>query len=294
MADHATIYRRVIPEFPVDGKRLGRHVCHDSRSLAYQVKPRASLARSVVWTRRTAVLDQGSLGSCTGQAACGTLGTDPFYATLAADLQVGLKLDEDEAVRLYSAATKLDAYTGSYPPDDTGSDGLSVAKAAKNAGLISGYVHATSLDAAVTALQAGCVIAGVNWYDSWDSPDASGHVVISKDATVRGGHEVELVGVDVDAKTLRAVNSWGDGWGDRGYFTMEYADFDRLLHEDGDVTQFVPITSPAPTPTPTPTPGDGVVKTFTVPAAAALDDWSGAPHWWSKATRAAKAWKSAT
>lgn len=249
------LYRRVIVEFPVANRRLGRHVNHDSRSKAYQIRPRASLAHSAVWPRRTPILDQGNLGSCTGNAAAGVLGTDPLYATLAADLQVGLKLDEDEAVRLYSAASKLDAYAGEYPPEDTGSDGLSVAKAAKNAGLIAGYVHALSLDAVITALQAGPVITGVNWYDSFDSPDASGHVVISADTAVRGGHEFELVGVDVADRTLRAANSWGDGWGDAGYFTLDYADYDRLLHEDGDATQFVPITSPAPTPNPTPTPG---------------------------------------
>lgn len=271
------LYRRVIVEFPIANRRLGRHVYHDSRSRAYQVKPRAALAKSVVWPRRTAVLDQGNLGSCTGNAACGVLGTDPFYDTL------GLKLDEAEAVTLYSAATKLDAYSGSYPPDDTGSDGLSVAKAAKNAGLISGYTHAMSLDAVITALQTGPVITGVNWYDSFDSPDASGRVSISKDATVRGGHEFEIVGVDVADKTLRAVNSWGAGYGDAGYFTFEYGDYDRLLSEDGDATQFVPITSPAPQPTPTPTSGFPWAD---------VDPWLNAPHWWSKATRAAKAIKA--
>lgn len=284
------VYTRVIPEFPIANRRLGRHVFHDERSKAYQVKPRAALAQSTSWARRTPILDQGDLGSCCGNAACGALGTDPLWGTLQADLQVGLKLDEDEAVRLYSAATALDSYAGTYPPDDTGSDGLSAAKAAKNAGLISGYVHAMSLDAVVTALQTGPVITGVNWYDSFDSPDASGRVSITGGATVRGGHEFELVGVDVDDKTFRAVNSWGDGWGDAGYFTFEYGDYERLLSEDGDATQFVPITSPAPTPTP----GSDVVKRFTTGQAAALDDWAGAPHWWSKATRAAKAWKSAT
>lgn len=37
-------YRRVIVEFAIDDKRLGRHVYHDSRSRAFQVKPRAALA----------------------------------------------------------------------------------------------------------------------------------------------------------------------------------------------------------------------------------------------------------
>jgi hypothetical protein len=222
----------------------------------------------------------GRLGSCTGKAACGALGTDPFYGSLAGKLQTGLKLDEAEAVSLYSAATRLDPYSGSYPPDDTGSDGLSVAKAAKNAGLISGYVHALSLDAVVTALQTGPVITGVNWDEGFDSPDASGNVSIS--GSVRGGHEFEIVAVDVDAKRFRAPNSWAERWGDKGYFQFSYADYERLLSEDGDATQFVPIAAPAPTPTPTPGEfpwADG-------------DAWLDFPHWWSRATRAAKAIKA--
>jgi hypothetical protein len=38
-----------------------------------------------VWTRRIPVLDQGDLGSCTGNAATGVLGSEPFYGTLPGD-----------------------------------------------------------------------------------------------------------------------------------------------------------------------------------------------------------------
>jgi hypothetical protein len=96
------------------------------------------------------ILDQGALGSCTGNAAAGALGTDPLYNTLPAGHP---PLDEDFAVRVYSAATKIDPWPGDYPPDDTGSDGLSAAKACKALGLIPGYLHATSLDGMQAALQ---------------------------------------------------------------------------------------------------------------------------------------------
>jgi hypothetical protein len=56
---------------------LGRHVDHDSRSLAYAhgVLPKSAI-QSVSWTRRIDVLDRGQIGSCTGNAATGILGTD--------------------------------------------------------------------------------------------------------------------------------------------------------------------------------------------------------------------------
>jgi hypothetical protein len=284
------LYTRVIPEFPIANRRLGRHVHRDSRSLAYKVIADGT-AVSASWARKTPVLDQGDLASCTGNAACGVLGTEPFYTTLAADMQVGLKLDEDEAVSLYSRATQLDSYVGTYKPDDTGSDGLSVAKAAQKAGLISGYQHITSVAAAQTAIQSGPFIVGTDWFDGMDNPDPNG--LVKATGNVRGGHEYECDEYDAINDLWWFWNSWGPGFGVRGRFCYSSGTFAQLLSRDGDATVFVPITSPAPTPTPTPTPG-GVVKTFTPADAAALDSWAAAPHWWSKATRAAKAWKSAT
>jgi hypothetical protein len=78
------------------------------------------------------------------------------------------------------------------------------------------------------------VITGVNWYEGFDKPSADGVVEIS--GSIRGGHEFEVHGIDVDARTVRCVNSWGPDWGDGGSFTMSWSTWDRLLHEQGDVT----------------------------------------------------------
>jgi hypothetical protein len=238
----AIITKRHIPEFAVANKRLGRHVNHDSRSLAYQVRPSGTVV-SKTWKRDTPILDQGNLGSCTGNAATGVLGSDPFYATLP-----GKTLDEAEAVSLYSAATKLDSYSGTYPPTDTGSDGLSVAKAAKNAGLISGYLHMTSVAACQTAIQAGPFIIGSDWYTGMDNPSSTG--LVTATGTVRGGHEYECIGYDAAADMWELVNSWGPGFGIDGHFFYSSATLAKLLAAQGDATSFVPITAPAPTPTP--------------------------------------------
>lgn len=240
-------YRRIAESSGVG--RLGRHVNHDPRSLAFRVGQPARALVSVLHERVTPVLDQAALGSCVGNASVGALGTAPLLAALPTGHPT---LDENFAVQVYEDATRLDPYPGAYPPDDTGSDGLSGAKALKARGLISGYLHATDLTTMQTALQDTPVIVGVNWYSGFDTPDMNGHVRIS--GSIRGGHEFEVIGVDVTAKTFTAVNSWGPSWGVNGRFTFSFADMTRLLSEDGDCTQLLPLTVPVPVPTPTPTP----------------------------------------
>lgn len=236
-----THYQR-LSEQPVEGKPLGRHVNHDPRSLAYLVQSDGTIV-SKRWDRKTPILDQGNLGSCTGNAAIGVLGTEPYYDTLP-----GSSLDEAAAITLYSVATKLDPYDGSFPPDDTGSDGLSVAKAAKAAGLISGYLHLTSVAACHTAIQSGPFIVGSDWYAGFDSPGPDFVVTIT--GTVRGGHEYECVGYDANVDLWEFVNSWGTSYGHQGRFFYSSMTFEKLLAANGDATSFVPITSPAPKPDP--------------------------------------------
>jgi hypothetical protein len=247
---------RPIPEHPPThpgAGRLGRHVRHDPRSLAYQVaaKPLGDLT-SVRHQRFIPVLDQGSTGSCTGNATIGAVGTGDLFTALAGNpgcpSETDAAKDEEQAVALYSEATHLDDVFGTYPPDDTGSSGLAVAKAAKNAGLISGYEHATSLEAALTALETRAVITGVNWYEGMDSPDDSGLVRVT--GQVRGGHEFVLDELDTANRLVGATQSWGLGFGLSGRFYLSWDDFGRLLDEDGDVTALLPVTAPAPTPSP--------------------------------------------
>ena len=256
---------RIIPEIVVPGKRLGRHVRHDDRSLAFAI-PESDVVVSVQWARVIPVLDQGDVGSCTGNACTGILGTMPDDGDLAAEFAAGLVLDEAEALTLYSAAEVIDG-DGPYPPNDNGSSGLSVAQAAKNAGLCSGYLHALSIPRSRRTIQAGPFMVGSDWYDSFDTPDVTGLVSIAPGATVRGGHEYECIGYDAPSDLWHFVNSWGTAYGVNGHFYYSTATFAALLASEGDVTSLVPLSQPVPVPVPPPVPEPTPVPTPPAPPA---------------------------
>lgn len=250
MTEPYTIYRRRYDEIRVTGRPLGRHIMRDSRSAAYPFVAQSPVpVDSVTWARTIPILDQGTLGSCTGNAMTGALGTAPLWP----NLPVGHpELDEAEAIKIYGLATALDGYPFTYPPVDTGSDGTSACKAAQKLGFISGYTHATTVDQMLQALMAGPVLMGLDWYDSFDDPDADGLIEIEPGSVVRGGHEVVARGIHADTELIMFDNSWGASWGLAGSFFMSYETVATLLSSEGDCTVPLPLNMPAPIPTPVP------------------------------------------
>jgi hypothetical protein len=257
-----TTYRRPIEEHVVPGKRLGRNVHHDSRSLLYPYRQSNVALKDTLLARHVPILDQGDVGACTGNAETGALGTDPLFGTLTSAQQA--KLNEALALALYSAAEVIDG-DGPFPPNDNGSSGISVCKAAKNAGLISGYTHCLSLASVLDAISSGQpVIIGSNWYDSMDRPASSGLVTISPGAQVRGGHEYLARGIDTTRKLVFLDNSWGTSYGAKGSFSYSWDTLQRLLSEQGDGTVSVPLSQPSPQPTPPPAPANVLQEAATL------------------------------
>lgn len=241
-----------LPQQPGSRFRLGRHVEHDPRSLrfAHGVLPESAV-HPVQWQRRVAVFDQGQLGSCTGNAAAGVLATDSAAGPGVTVVTVNgaqRAVDEALAVDLYKLATTLDNVPGQYPPDDTGSSGLGVAKALKRMGLAAGYTHAFSVAALKSALQTGPAMLGIMWLNSMFDPKADGTLPVDQGSGLVGGHEIVCSGWD--GSRFRLDNSWGASWGDSGSCWVAETDMQWLLAQQGDVT--VPDLTRAPAPVPVP------------------------------------------
>lgn len=223
------IHVQPLPEIIDPGKRLGRHIAHDERSRAFEIEAPVTVPVSVRWNRRAPVFDQGHLGSCTGNAMAGVIGTDSKGRDGMASA------DESLAVELYSRATHLDRYKGYYPPHDTGSSGLAACRAARAMGLITGYRWAFGINGALRALQNGPILTGIGWLTGCDQPDSDG--VVQYKGYLRGGHEIMALGYDASTGLVEFVNSWGPTWGKDGHFFMSADDFGTALKQGGDVSQ---------------------------------------------------------
>lgn len=230
--------------------RLGRNVVHDSRSLNYQVDARdPKTLKSVRHLILIPVLNQGRLGSCTGNAGTHDLASDEHWPVSQKFLSTtDNSANQKYAVRLYSDATSVDPWQGQYPPTDTGSDGLSIAKVLKARGVISEYRHATSLEATLTALSEGPVMVGTNWLEGMFSPAADGRLPVT--GNIAGGHEYVLDELDVERQRVWIHNSWGDSWGLSGRAWMTWDELGGLLSDNGDCTVLIPAVEPPPFPDP--------------------------------------------
>jgi hypothetical protein len=246
--------------------RLGRHVRHDDRSADYAIgeMPRSAI-KNVEWERHIPILDQGQVGSCVPNTGTELLATDALGYTGVSSVTVekadtqgefsagsSWDLNEDFALQLYRLLTRIDSYAGQWEPDDTGSDGLTLAKGLVMLGLSDTYRHAFSYKAAVSALQSGPVGFGTVWYNSMFEPDKNtGEITVDPSSGVAGGHEYMSRRFDADNDRVWIDQTWSESWGLDGRAWISGAGMTTLLKAKGDVTQpHLVGAAPAPGPVP--------------------------------------------
>lgn len=207
-------------------RRLGRHVHHDPRSLNF---PAEVTINQATWrNHRVRIYDPTPnpnqiIGDCTGCAKA-------MQFNSAGNRVDGKVLNLADADRVYSLATSLDPYPGSYPPKDTGSDALSAAKAAQELGLGGTYTWVFGgADGVVQAVMDSHVVnVGTRWDNNMFNPDSSR--VIHLGGGVAGGHEYTIRGYDLDTDRLLGRCWWGamrDWW-------IARTDLAELLADNGD------------------------------------------------------------
>jgi C1A family cysteine protease len=221
----------------------------DQRDFLYAAPPAVvvKLPRKVDLTSQCApVYDQGQLGSCTGNGVAGCLQFDAMKEKLP-DTSTPSRLFIYYNERVLEGTVASDsgamirdgiksvAETGAcdeaiWPYDITAfatkpSD-ASYQEATSHRAIVYSRVVQT-LSQLKGCLASGYpVVFGFTVYESFESPEvaSSGTVPMPGAAEkVLGGHCVVAVGYNDSTQRFLIRNSWGTGWGKKGYATMPYA-----------------------------------------------------------------------
>ena len=166
------------------------------------------------------ILDQGDTPHCVGFA----------WAQYGICEPVVDLFDNSDGDRIYYEAKVIDG----EPNQEDGSTTRSGVQAMVNDGRVeANYAFANSIaDIEAWVLNKGPVVTGTNWTYNMFTPDSKGFV--KPTGFIAGGHEYLIVGADSQAKVFTFANSWGEGWGQKGFFYMTYKDYQKLFNAQGD------------------------------------------------------------
>jgi hypothetical protein len=215
---------------PFDDPRLGRQVVHDPRSRSFAMP--VTVDRSTWRDKAVRIYDplpnpNQPIGNCTGCAKA-------MQFNAIGNRVTGVVLDMEEATAIYSAATGIDPWEGSWPPEDTGSSGLASAQAAIALGYGAEYRWLFGgADEVVQAIMGGAAVSvGTWWYSGMFSGQGSfaGLPTILPSGSKAGGHQYLARGYD-EGTDLVLCRCW---WGSYRDFWMKRTDLDALLADDGD------------------------------------------------------------
>lgn len=213
-------------QVPQEHIHLGRQKVHDPRSRAFPAY--VSVDRSTWMSKLIRIYDpipnpNQCHGECTGCAKAMEFNT-------VGNRVRGVILNMNDAHRFYHNGTMIDPFPGTWPPTDTGSSGLAVAKAAKLLGFGGEYRHVFGgADEVVQLIMRGRVVnVGTWWYNNMFYPNASG--IIAPTGPMVGGHQYIARGYDKPRDLIR-IRCW---WGTFKDVWIKRSDLNALLMDGGD------------------------------------------------------------
>jgi len=230
----------------------------DHRDLFYSaVAPRmVTLPRKVdMRSKCSPVEDQGQLGSCTANALVGALEfLEPKDGARFSDLSrlfvyynervIEGTVDQDSGAFIRDGIKSL-AHQGVCTEPEwpykisrfTKKPSQSCYRTAKKHRILS-YHRISTVDEMRNCLADGFpFVFGFTVYDAFESAAVARSGVLNMPGPkekMAGGHAVMAVGYDDGARRFVIRNSWGNDWGQKGYFTMpyDYLSPDKNLADD--------------------------------------------------------------
>lgn len=219
----------------------------DLRDAQLQIQPVTSLPSSVDLSgtaNMPPVYDQGELGSCTANAISaavdfenhrqnGTFLTPSRLWIYYQERVIESTVNQDSGAQIRDGM-KAVAQLGVCPETDwpydistfTGPPPQNDYTDALKDTILTYQAPPQQLFALKSVLAGGLpVVFGFTAYESFESPQVASSGVLpmpDPQENVIGGHAVMLVGYDDSHDRFRVRNSWGPGWGQKGYFEMPY------------------------------------------------------------------------
>ena len=194
-----------------------------------------------------AVYDQGQLGSCTGNAIAGAIQFDRMKQNLTPDFVPSrLFIYYNERVMEHTVSTDSGAMirdgiksvanygvcpeVSDWPYDINKFAQKPPIKAFSDAKLHKAVSYSRLINN--IAQLKGCLASGYPFvfgfsvYESFESPEVARTGIVPMPQPTEkqvGGHAVMAVGYDDAEQRFIVRNSWNEGWGMEGYFTIPYA-----------------------------------------------------------------------
>ncbi|SHI15095.1 Cysteine protease, C1A family [Sporobacter termitidis DSM 10068] len=202
------------------------------------------------------VYDQGVLGACTGNAGAEAaklvmnLRFDPsrlyLYYTVrliegTVELDCGAQMrDVCDALHKYGICSEscwpYDVTKFAKKPTKKACTAAAKHKITEYATFDGDTVNDIQQIRAYLAKKSLPVLIGMDVYSSFESDEVARTGIVPMPDTsteqLLGGHAVLIVGYDDTRKVLIVRNSWGDGWGDKGYFYLPYDYVENKLAYD--------------------------------------------------------------
>lgn len=188
------------------------------------------------------VYDQGELGSCTANAigACYEFGDNNAFIPSRLfiyynERKLEHSISEDAGAELSDGIKTVQKY-GVCPENMWAYDITKFTKcpptrcytnALKHKALEVHNITQTETDMKLSLSQGYPFVVGIGVYESFESDVVAKTGIVPLPNTSKekclGGHAILCVGYDDSKKVWIMRNSWGEGWGDKGYFTLPYA-----------------------------------------------------------------------